>query len=237
MKILLIFLFILFSSPVFSKTLEEEMKDMSSVITAFEKQDENAMKLLKDAVQEENSYAYVLMGTIYEEGKLVHQDVETAISYFQKAADKGNQMGQIYLADMYFAGKGVKQDFNKAREYYTLALNGSNEALKKQAQAQLGRLSTIEMGSLLSKMDKKAAAQGDSFAMLNVGAQCYQQKDYSCAFVWLSLASRGSFFGENEKAEINILIENAKSKMSSEEIAKAQKQIDQVIASLTKSKK
>ncbi|MBQ4810792.1 sel1 repeat family protein [Pseudoalteromonas luteoviolacea] len=70
--------------------------------------------------------AYANLGYIYEEGKLVAQDLQIAASMYVKSVEQGSALGQNNLASFYSKGIVFEQDIPKAIELYELAANGGN---------------------------------------------------------------------------------------------------------------
>ncbi|MBA3814570.1 MAG: SEL1-like repeat protein [Alphaproteobacteria bacterium] len=115
---------------------------------AWSKDKDAVDKLIKFADQnhEDNPLAQYYLGVLYEEGKGVGKDEDTAIKYFyfaawskdkdaykklQKFADKPlyNPIAQYYLGKLYQEGKGVEKNLKTAIEYfYDAAWNKDEDA-------------------------------------------------------------------------------------------------------------
>ena len=67
------------------------------------------------------AYAQYILGTIYEEGRSVQQDMQQAIEWYKKASAQGLVKANYHLGLCYKMGKGVNRDYEKAREYFLLA--------------------------------------------------------------------------------------------------------------------
>lgn len=80
--------------------------------------------------------AQYYLGSLYEEGRGVKEDIDKAINYFYTAAGnkdkdaledleafavKNNSLAQYYLGVLYQNGKGVKKDIDKAIDYFYAA--------------------------------------------------------------------------------------------------------------------
>ena len=79
------------------------------------------VKMLGEAAAN-NPQAMYILGGLYEAGKGVDKDMNTAVDYMSKSADMGYSAAQCALADMYFEGRGVEQNYEKAVEWYSKAL-------------------------------------------------------------------------------------------------------------------
>ena len=75
------------------------------------------IKLLNDAAKT-NAQAMYLLAVLYEAGKGVDKNMDTAVDYMTKAAEMGYGAAQCALADMYYEGRGVDQDYEKAVKLY-----------------------------------------------------------------------------------------------------------------------
>ena len=81
-----------------------------------------ALSLYQKALDGGDSAAMVVLGDIYEEGRLgVTKDVQRAVGLYRKAADAGNPQAMVYLAMMYSNGKGVQKDRYAADDLYQQA--------------------------------------------------------------------------------------------------------------------
>lgn len=64
---------------------------------------------LKKAIANENKLvkakAILILGTIYEEGKVVSEDISEAIEYYEQALKLENEESLLYLGKLYFSGK------------------------------------------------------------------------------------------------------------------------------------
>jgi len=62
--------------------------------------------------------AQFLLGSFYEDGKIVPRNYREAVKWYRMAADYGSPQAQAKLGDMYRDGKGVKKDYRKALGLY-----------------------------------------------------------------------------------------------------------------------
>jgi hypothetical protein len=86
---------------------------------------------LKQAAQGDVDAQFSL-GTMYEEGKIVPQDLGKARWWFEKAAAQGDAQAQTSLGTLYVAGRGVPLNFVQARQWWEqAAAQGDAEAQNK----------------------------------------------------------------------------------------------------------
>lgn len=67
------------------------------------------------------------IGTMYEYGQGVSQDLAEAMTWYRRAADQGNLSAQYSLGLMYATGTGVPQDYVQAYMWLLLAETGGFE--------------------------------------------------------------------------------------------------------------
>lgn len=81
---------------------------------------EKAVEYYLKVIDESSNAAYEL-GKLYDEGKLVQEDVTKAYDYYLLAADNGNGDAYDNLGYLYEIGRFVIQDKNMAKDYYQKA--------------------------------------------------------------------------------------------------------------------
>ena len=103
-----------------------------------EKSIDNAISLLKKAVEKQDPHAYAWMGALHQVGvgSLV-LDFKKSIEFFSKAAELNDPYGLYSLGFFYERGSyGFEQNKTKAFEYYDLSINsGGHWALKHLGDA------------------------------------------------------------------------------------------------------
>lgn len=229
MKLIYLLLCGLLTFSVTANELNKEYTQLAPIMESLEKGDSSSIEALQPFLKQENSVAYVLMGTLYEEGKIIPKDEKKAVEYFQKAADKGNQMGEIYLADMLLQGNGISQNIQKAKELYAKAALGDTPHLKIDALKKLAQIQELELSITMNQLFYEAAMQGDSFSMITLANQCYQKSDLPCSYIWYSLAAQTNAFTEPEKQEkIKKLLNLIKGEMTLNQITEAEKKIKEM---------
>ncbi|MDR2354473.1 MAG: hypothetical protein LBF22_15210 [Deltaproteobacteria bacterium] len=94
-------------------------------------------KLLQKALEEENSYAQVMLGYINSYDKEPNTgNFPEAAKWFEKAADQGNVLGQVAISLLLFAGRGITKNYPEAISYTLKAVDqGNSDALNYLATA------------------------------------------------------------------------------------------------------
>lgn len=88
-------------------------------------------KYLREATEDNDTYAMYNLGIMYFSGELGKVNYEEAAKWYEKAANLGLKQAQYNLGTMYDRGQGVKQNFKKAMELYQLAAK-QGDSLAKQ---------------------------------------------------------------------------------------------------------
>lgn len=99
-----------------------------------------------------DSEAQFLVGTIYERGAIVEQDMKKAALWYEKAAAQGYVDAEYNLGIMYAAGRGVEPDETKAILWLQRAADQGDEEAHKL---------------LLSILDEKLKNSDSSIGILN----------------------------------------------------------------------
>ncbi len=138
-----------------------------------EKNTEKALSLYKLAAEQGLDHALYMMGSFYEKGEFVTQNLEEAERYYLLAAAQGYGIAQRALGDMYFdktnpMDKSVVNNmyFKKAFDYYKLSadqgIQGSQYRLGLLYENGIGVNKNVEEAKKLYKL---AAAQGQEEAI------------------------------------------------------------------------
>jgi TPR repeat protein len=205
-------------------------------------------KLVTSLAEQGDAKSQFKMGMIYKLGQGVQQDYEEAVRWYRLSAEQGNASAQFYLGAMYDDGQGVPQDYKKAFKW--LLKSAEQKNLKAQrliranyykrhkqiaeqgssyAQRFLGANYYLGLGvtqdyAEAAKWYKKAAEQEDRIAQNILGAMYAKgkgvSKDFVEAYKWFSL-SEETVNGRMYKEKIG------KRKMTSAQIAKAQKLVQE----------
>lgn len=86
-----------------------------------EKLEEEALWLLKEAVEAGNDAAYYELGNYYYERAATAEDLAQVFSYYELAAMSGVADAMNNLADMYLNGEGVNVNEREAYRWFTAA--------------------------------------------------------------------------------------------------------------------
>lgn len=96
--------------------------DIEDGFTAIGRKDyTTALKKFRIGVANNDSYAQVGLGTMYENGDGVVQDYVEAVKWYQLSARQGNAVGQFDTGHMFYSGKGVNQDYAQAAMWFQQA--------------------------------------------------------------------------------------------------------------------
>jgi TPR repeat protein len=134
------------------------------------------------------------LGSMYNKGEGVQQDLKQAAAWYRKAAGQGYAKAQNNLGVMYRNGQGVQQDFKQAAAWYRKAADQGNAG----AQYNLGYMCRKGKGVQQDSKQavawyRKAADQGQVEAQYNLGGTYYNgegvQQDNTQAAVWFQKAA------------------------------------------------
>jgi len=156
---------------------------------------DKVVQLLTPLAQQGNPAAQEKLGRLYDRGKGVKRDYETAARWYRQAAEKGDARAAARLAFMLRLGIGGKRDLAEALKWY----RSSAEAGASLGQAGLGFMYLEGAAALkrdpaeAAKWFQKAADQGDAQARLSLGT-LYEngdgmKKDLVRAYVWYALGA------------------------------------------------
>lgn len=73
-----------------------------------------AVDYLNSAISQQNPQAMVMLGRMYENGRGLPQDYDTAFRLYTQAAGEGDDEGALKLGSCYLAGHGTAADMDKA---------------------------------------------------------------------------------------------------------------------------
>ena len=95
----------------------------------------SSLKLLKPLDERGQLDAEIILGSIYEKGLGVKQDIKIAIKWYEKAADKLNPLTLFQLANIYETGNDVDRDSYLALNSFDWAANGGELKAKDRFNA------------------------------------------------------------------------------------------------------
>ena len=174
-----------------------------------EKNETEALKWLKMAVEKGSWEACASLGICYESGEMgVETDISRAILLYQKAAGVKNAHGLYELGRCYWFGIGVEKNIAQALKYLVSAVNEGDDDLHYDSRA-LGLLSEIYFSSkdftaLVGQFDKVNPEDnqtalfllGNNFQHGTMGLEKNIQKSIECYFSAATL--------ENPRAQANL---------------------------------
>ncbi|MES1180595.1 MAG: tetratricopeptide repeat protein, partial [Verrucomicrobiota bacterium] len=138
--------------------------------------------------------AQLQLGNMYQAGKEVGKNLETAAKWFEQATQNGNAEAALRLGAMCKVGKGKSQDYGRAKELFELAAaRGSVSALN-----ELGRMYRHGQGVAVDcekavAFYRQAAEKGFAHAQYNLAVHCAKgwgiQQSYEEAAKWYRLAA------------------------------------------------
>jgi Sel1 repeat len=99
---------------------------------------ELAIKLLKKAVEKNNSYAMCLLGKLLIDGKITDKHIDKGITYLDKAAELGNANAMINRAYLYRIGMGSAIDLEKAISFLDKAIQLNHSGALAMRAIMLG---------------------------------------------------------------------------------------------------
>ncbi|MBP3819829.1 MAG: sel1 repeat family protein, partial [Butyrivibrio sp.] len=70
--------------------------------------------------------AMLMIGHLYEKGKGVLQDYNSAMEWYRKAAENGDATAMNNIGSMYHEGRGVAKDYTCARNWYQKAISAGD---------------------------------------------------------------------------------------------------------------
>ena len=118
----------LFSATAGANTIESALNDYN--VGNFG----SALEILQKLAGEGEPRAQYNLGAMYDIGKGVHEDNETAVKWYLSAAKQGNSSAAFNLGNMYREGQGVAKNYQEAVRWYQESANSGDAS----AQYNLG---------------------------------------------------------------------------------------------------
>lgn len=97
----------------------------------IEKDEKEAVMLLKKAVEKNNPGAQAVLGYAYIHGLGVEENARLAHDLIRKSAATGHFLGQRYLGGMNAGGIGIPEDRAEAYKWFTLAIQQGDEEARR----------------------------------------------------------------------------------------------------------
>jgi len=168
--------------------------------------------------------AQVRLGTIFTKGLPGKVDYEEAANWYRKAADQNDPDGELGLGVSYALGRGVPVDFEEARRLLSAAAN------RGQVEAQYDLAIMCEEGQgapadrdMAARYYEMAADRGMVKAQYRYGVMLAKSTESGnnriAAYKWLMLA-------QDSIKESSPMLSKVRKSMSSEEIDKAERDVD-----------
>jgi len=200
----------------------------------------NDAAVAREAAEQGDASAQLILGLLYYEGKGVPQDYAQAALWIRKAALQGNAEAQATLGGVYELGKGVQEDDAEAAAWYRKAAEQGNAGRVpiSVVQNHLGRLYATGKGvpqddGEAARWFRMAAERGDASAQLSLGAVYLYgvgvPQDYGESYFWVRLASAGKASGAKPE-EIGALLGVIASHLTPAAVSQAQERAREWLA-------
>lgn len=124
-----------------------------------------------------------LLGIMYEEGRAVEKNYQTAMMWYLKASDNDYAEAHYRLGRLYENGWGVKKNDSKALKYYQKASDMGDE---NGFQSLMALQKKIDMARRMEATRNSTASAKENF---DLAQTYYQQKDYDQAFPLFQLSA------------------------------------------------
>ncbi|MGI8602112.1 MAG: hypothetical protein ACR2OZ_03835 [Verrucomicrobiales bacterium] len=166
---------------------------------------DEGLKWLEKAGEKGSGEAYVALGALYEEGRLVKKDLLKAFAFYQKGADLGHAPAITKLGYCYENGLGVEKDAEKAfLNYKAAADRGFATAVYNVAVCYDGGAGVEKSPSTAFRFYVASAKAGLPLGMNETGLR-YQAgagtiEDVVAAAGWFALAAQSG----NIPSQVNL---------------------------------
>lgn len=117
---------------------------------------EKGLEYIKNAIYQNDSYAYYIYGLLLLDGKIIEKNERLAMNYLKISADLGYEESMLKYAKGNLKGIGVPVNIDAAKQYYQMASQKGN----KKAAEKLNEIKEIENHSLKYHEDSR---NGDSY--------------------------------------------------------------------------
>lgn len=152
---------------------------------------DKGIELLKESALDGNGDAALVLGDIFEKGRLVKANANEMKRWYRAAYDMGEPSGMTKLAECYMKGKGVKMNLEKAIDCYKLAaeMNENIAVLELIGIFNNGVFVPVNYEYVL-ELRKKLVGNLGLDIEYDIGLQYFHgrgvKKNYSLAFYWFS---------------------------------------------------
>jgi TPR repeat protein len=207
-RFLLIFIFLapalLVSQELRPPAVEDQYRHAMSLLLADnpnQSDRDQAVALLRAAASRNYAPAETALGTIYQQGILVTQDVGQAVAWYRKAADQRDWIAQFSLGRIYFLGLGTAVDTTAAKKWFTQAADAGDSGSAFFLGLLNDRDSAPDYVSA-AKWYRFAAERGNPFAQERLARLLREglgvKQDRQEAYAWLLVSVE---FGNDQARE------------------------------------
>jgi hypothetical protein len=110
-----------------------------------------------------DTYAELLLGALYADGKVVPKDDAQALRWYRKAADGGNPLAMVFVGFMYTNGTGVPKDQAEAVQWYQRSASAGDPSAAYMLGAAYVAGGSVPRDLLkAAALFRQAAQSGDS---------------------------------------------------------------------------
>ena len=167
----------------------QQLDKWLEAITTSPSQD--LIKFLKQEVQRDSPAAHLILGALYNQGKVLARSEKLALEHLEAAAKYGIPAAQTLLAALVMSIDKVQRDYQAAHDLLVQAAGKGY----REAQYRLGRL-YINVESPLQNREQaliwflEAERQGEARARIHLGLVNYDKQDYLAALGWFRKADK-----------------------------------------------
>lgn len=131
--------------------------------------------LSTSSIDEKNSTADLLLGSIYAEGKGVDKSLEKAISFYKRSAERNNESAKLILTGLYLFDDGFKNKTEANRWLDDLSNNNNKYAILIK---NINSISENDKNSYMKFIEPyfSYAKDGDEMALFTLGYLYYTGK-------------------------------------------------------------
>ena len=189
--------------------------------SGFPKDENKAAELYRQAAEHHYAPAEYNLALLYEEGRGVPQSLPASVRWYRSAAEQGYAEAQNNLGRLYALGRGLVADAQQAVYWYRKAAEQGNvEGQKNLANSYREGRGVGRDFAKAFELFHSAAIQGYATAQNNLALMYANgtgtERNFGLAYAWLSIAA-------TEMPASQKLLEQVRSKLTSEEIHEAER--------------
>ena len=164
------------------------------------------LEKLTEYADQGNDLAQYTLGSLYEKGEVIEEDIEKAIEYYKKSAEQNNDLAQLALGKIYYYNywkyDNIEQDEKKALKLFTKSAKNGNA----EAQYDLGQYYYMKDYKKSLYWLKKSAKQEFAPAQCLIGdiyyVEMYEEDtllnkeyiDHQKAFYWYKKSADNGYY-------------------------------------------